>query len=195
MHKPAAIFSDTKVISRILDGDVNAFELLMKRHAQTVTNIAKKHVPHDQVEEVAHEVFIRAFKSLKSLKNRQKFEHWVSSIAAKTCCDFWRKRYRSKEISFSALSREHQNWLETVLSDKSSQSFDEQRHQKKARKVLDWALGRLPAKDRMAIELVYLEGLSGKEAAKLLGWSTANVKVRCFRARRKLEKILIKEKS
>jgi len=42
----------------------------------------------------------------------------------------------------------------------------------------------------MVVELIYLEGLSGKEAAELLGWSVANVKVRSFRARKKLQKLL-----
>ena len=46
----------------------------------------------------------------------------------------------------------------------------------------------------MVLELVYLEGLSGREAAKLMNWSTAKVKVRCLRARRKLEAYLIKLK-
>jgi len=51
-------------------------------------------------------------------------------------------------------------------------------------------LAKLRAEDRMVIELVYFEGLSVKEAAKLLGWSVANVKIRSFRARKKLEKTL-----
>ena len=55
---------------------------------------------------------------------------------------------------------------------------------------MDWALDQLTAKDRMVLELVYLEGLSGKEAAGLLGWSVANVKARSFRSRKKLQKLL-----
>jgi RNA polymerase sigma-70 factor (ECF subfamily) len=55
---------------------------------------------------------------------------------------------------------------------------------------LDWALDRLSAEDRMVLELVYLEGLSVKETAELLGWSVANVKVRSHRSRKKVEKLL-----
>jgi len=58
---------------------------------------------------------------------------------------------------------------------------------------LDWALERLPAEDRMVLELVYLEDRSVKEAARLLGWTAANVKVRSFRSRRKLHKLLNKQ--
>jgi RNA polymerase sigma-70 factor (ECF subfamily) len=59
--------------------------------------------------------------------------------------------------------------------------------------LLAWALGQLTPKDRMAITLIHLEGRSVKEAADLLGWSPANVKVRIFRARRKLRKIIARE--
>ncbi len=170
---------------------MNDFEVLLKRHASTVTNIVRKHIPPNQVEEVAHEVFIRAFKSLPGLRDKDKFKQWVSSIATKTCCDYWRKRYRSKEVPLSSFSRCHQKWLDNMLADDASRSFDDMCNRAEAKELLDWALGQLSANDRMAIELVYLEGLSGKEAAFLLGWSTANVKVRCFRARRKLEKILV----
>jgi RNA polymerase sigma-70 factor (ECF subfamily) len=56
--------------------------------------------------------------------------------------------------------------------------------------LLDWALAKLSPEDRMVIELVYLEELSVKEAADLLGWSAANVKVRSFRSRKKLHSLI-----
>jgi RNA polymerase sigma-70 factor (ECF subfamily) len=67
---------------------------------------------------------------------------------------------------------------------------DEREPQMEAREILNWALGKLSAGDRMILELVYLEGFSVKEAAELLGWTKANVKVRSFRARMKLEQLL-----
>jgi RNA polymerase sigma-70 factor (ECF subfamily) len=90
----------------------------------------------------------------------------------------------------STLTEKHQDWLEKVISDQSSRLFNEQSSQKEAREVLDWALDRLSPEDRMVLELVYLEGLSGKEAAELLGWSVANVKIRSHRSRKKLRKLL-----
>ena len=89
-----------------------------------------------------------------------------------------------------SLSEKHQNWLEQVISDQSGQSVHEKGFQNEARELLDWALGKLSAEDRIVLELVYLEGLSGKETADFLGWSVTNVKVRSFRSRKKLEKIL-----
>jgi RNA polymerase sigma-70 factor (ECF subfamily) len=51
-------------------------------------------------------------------------------------------------------------------------------------------LGRLSAEERIVLEMIYFEGLSGKEVAELLGWSIANVKIHSFRSRRKLRKLL-----
>ena len=90
----------------------------------------------------------------------------------------------------SSLSERHRGWLEEVLSDESEQGIEERGREKEAAELLDRALGELSAEERMIIELLYLEGLSGREAADLLGWSLANVKVRAFRSRRKLRKLL-----
>ncbi len=90
----------------------------------------------------------------------------------------------------SDLTESHREWLEASISDESDQSFEDHGRQKEAREVLDWALGKLSPEDRMVFELVYLEGLTGKEAANLLGWSVANVKVRSFRCRKKLKACL-----
>lgn len=184
--------SDIKIIRRVLNGDVNAFESLLIRHKDTVLKIVKKHVPYNDIEETTHNVFLRAYQSLPSFKGKSGFKQWLSSIAVRTCYDFWRRTYRSREVSMSSLTEKHQNWLEQVITEQSDQSINEKGSQNEARELLDWALGMLSAEDRMVMELVYLEGLSGKEAADLLGWTVANVKVRCFRSRKKLEKILEK---
>ena len=182
--------SDTEIVRRVLNGDSNAFEPLLIRYKDTVLKIVKKHVPYNDVEETIQNVFLRAFQSLPSFKGKSGFRQWLSSIAVRTCYDFWRKTYRSREVPMSALTEKHQRWLEQVIAGQSEQAVTEKGSQDEARELLDWALGRLSAEDRMVMELVYLEGLPGKEAASLLGWSVANVKVRCFRSRKKLEKIL-----
>ena len=182
--------SDTEIVRRVLKGDVNAFESLLIRYKDTVLKIVKKHVPYNDVEETIQNVFLRTYQSLPSFRGESGFKQWLSSIAVRTCYDFWRKTYRSREVPMSVLTEKHQNWLEQVITEQSEQAINEKGSQNEARELLDWALGRLSAEDRMVMELVYLEGLSGKEAADLLGWSVANVKVRCFRSRKKLEKIL-----
>jgi RNA polymerase sigma-70 factor (ECF subfamily) len=181
---------DEDIIRRIIDGEVNSFEYLLKKYQDHVLRIVKKHVPYHEVEEMAQEVFVRTYQALPGFKEEGSFKQWLSAIAVRTCYDFWRKQYRSKELPISDLTDSHRDWLEKTLSNQSDLSFNERSHVEEARELLDWALDRLSAGDRMVLELVYLEGLSVKEAAGLLGWSVSNVKVRSFRSRKKLEKIL-----
>ena len=190
MQQIANTETDAAIVQQVIDGNTNAFETLMKRYEQPVLGILKRHLPYNQVEETAQDVFVRAYQSLPGFKQSGSFRHWLSSIAVRTCYDHWRKHYRNREMPMSTLTEAQADWLEKTLSDTSGNAYEDLGRQKEAREVLDEALGRLSAEDRMVLELVYLEGLTGKEAAKLLGWSVANVKVRAFRSRKKLEKIL-----
>ena len=185
------IIGDEDIIRQVLNGDTNAYEYLIKKYKELVFGIVKKHIPYDQREELAHEVFVKAYQSLPSFKKKSNFRRWLSSIAVRTCYDFWRKRYQERELPISSLSEKQQNWLETTLETQSKQSFHELDKEHDAREVLDWALDRLSSEERIVLELVYLEGFSGEEAANLLGWSVTNVRVRAFRARRKLQKLLM----
>jgi len=190
MGKNSAINNDNEIICRVIEGDVNAFEHLLTKYKNYVFKIVNKHIPYDQVEEIAQDVFIRTYQSLPSFKGKSSFRQWLSKITVRTCYDFWRKSYRNREVPMSSLSEKQQNWLENVISDQSESSFYEHGRQNEAKEVLDYALDRLSPEERMILELIYLEGLSIKEAADLLGWSLANVKVRAFRSRKKLHKIM-----
>jgi RNA polymerase sigma-70 factor (ECF subfamily) len=181
---------DAEIVRQVLDGNVNAFEALLRRYELLVLKIVKKHVPRSEVEETAQNVFVRAYQSLPTFQGRSDFSQWLSSIAVRTCYDYWRKAYRSREIAMASLTEKHQDWLDQAISEGSEQAVHEQGSQKEAKELLDWALGKLSAGDRMVLDLVYLEELSVKEAADLLGWSVANVKVRSFRSKKKLEKLL-----
>lgn len=181
---------DDAMVARVLDGNPDAFEGIIARHEDRVLRILKKHLPPDCVEEIAQETFIRAYRSLPTYKGKGGLRGWLSAIALRTCYDFWRKRYRSPEFPMSDLSEEGKHRVEGVLAARSGERFREEDRRKEAEALLDWALDRLPPADRMVLELVYLEGKSVKEAAGLMGWSVANVKVRSFRSRKKLQKLL-----
>ena len=186
--------ADAEIVRRITDGDVNAYEHLMKKYKGYVFKIVNKHIPYEQVEETAQDVFVRAYQSLPNFKKKSSFKQWLAKITVRTCYDFWRKAYRNRELPMSSLTENQKDWLEKVIADQASQSFYEEGAQKEAAEVLNYALDRMSAEDRMVLELIYLEGLSGKEAAALLGWSVANVKIRSFRARKKLHKLLTEKK-
>lgn len=182
--------SDLVYISRVLNGERNAFAFLLKKYKMYVLKIVNRHIPYEDAEEVAHEAFIRVYESLAKFTGPEGFRHWIAAIATRTCYDHWRRAYRSKEVVMSSLGDEHREWLERVETSSTGVSIEDIGRQVEARDVLNWALARLTPEDRMVLELVYLEGLSVRETASLLGWSTTNVKIRSFRSRKKLRKLL-----
>lgn len=178
-----------------MEGRSQAFETLVQRYEGYVFGVAKRHVPAADVEDVAQEAFIRAYRSLPTYRGGGGgFKSWLGAVAIRTCYDYWRRAYRSRETPVGRLGPDHDRWLDSALAAESIRMLEEKGAADQAREVLEAALARLSAEDRLVLELVYLEGLSGREAADLLGWSAAKVKVRCFRARRKLEAFLLKQK-
>ncbi len=179
--------SDEQVVARVLAGDTQAFELLIRRHQDSVARIVGGKVPGQEVAEVAHQVFIRAFKALPGYSPTAPFGHWLATLAVRTCYDYWRERYRNRETPLASLSEAQRAWLRGRSSGRDAgrglETWD----------LLEWALAHLTPADRMALTMVHLEDRSVAEAAELLGWSTANVKVRCFRARARLRRLITEE--
>jgi len=141
-------------------------------------------VPRQEAPEVVHEVFIRAFVSLPGYRPEKPLSHWLSTLAVRACHDFWRERYRRKDSAEAALSLDLDDRRETP--NRTAGQFEAF----ESWQLLDWALGHLSPGDRMAVTLVHLEGWTMAEAARALGWSETVLKVRAFRARRKLRKII-----
>ncbi len=190
MPTHTTIVEDYDIVRRVIGGDINTFGFLVKKYQGHILSVVGNHIPYSQAEEVAHDVFVKAYQSLLTFKYKGGFKQWLSVIAVRTCCDYWRKEYRSREIPMSSCSEEEQKFVERASAKQSIQATSQENSQKEARELLDRALVKLSPEDKMALEMVYLEGLSAKEAAGLLGWSVANVKIRLFRSRKKLRKIL-----
>ena len=184
---------DEEIIRRVLVGDTDLFEELLMRYQEHVGRIVGGHVPREMVDEVAHDVFVRAYTSLPTYSFRTPFSHWLSTIAVRTCYDAWRTVSARKEVPLSGPSEvpdEQQQWTEHVLARESKERFDAMIQQQDATNLLQWALAQLSPENRMVMTLVHLEGHSVREAAELLGWTVVNVKVRSHRARQQLRKIL-----
>ena len=177
------------LIHRIRHGETDRFEELIRRHQGHVVRLVSRRVPTADVEEVAHDVFIRAYIGLAQYSKAVRFDHWLSGIAVRACVDFWRAQKR-KDLPVSHLTSDHHQWIEQVLASRSDENFRSRARQREAADVLDWALGHLSPENRAVLTLVYLEGHSVRDAARLLGWSLVTVKVRAHRARRLLRKIL-----
>ena len=188
-----SVLTDEEIIRRVVGGEVDLFEALIIRHRQHVGRIVTGHVPRDLVEEVTHEVFVRAYTSLPTYSFRMPFQHWLSTVAIRGCYDVWRNAAARKEVPFSELSNttdDERVWTEQVLAAESRERFEAVCRQREATDVLQRALAQLSAENRMVVTLIHLEGHSVREAADLLGWTVVNVKVRAHRARRQLRKIL-----
>lgn len=190
MRGNSANESDGEVIDRILGGDVDAFECLMDRYGEHVARIAGKRVPWGDAEEVVQDIFIRAYMSLSAYAGRGDFKGWLSKIAVRACCDYWREKYRRREKPVSALSEDQAKWLARATFERSARTHADGAESREARELVAWALGRLSIEDRAVLELVHIEERPVAEAARLLGWSVVNVKVRAYRSRKKLRAIL-----
>jgi RNA polymerase sigma-70 factor, ECF subfamily len=180
---------ESELVRRIRQGETERFAELIDRYQRHVGRIVGRRVPAERVRELVHEVFVKAYVNLAQFSDSVPFEHWLAGIAVRTCYDFWRERAR-EEVPVSALSEEHQRWIEQTLSSQSDRQFRDQTAKQDASEVLEWALRQLSPENRAVLTLVHLDGYSVREAAQLLGWSLVNVKVRAHRARRALRALL-----
>jgi RNA polymerase sigma-70 factor (ECF subfamily) len=181
---------ESRIIRQVLQGRVEDFEILLHRYQARVFQVVSRHVPRDMVSEVAGEVFFRAYRALPEYEARSTFGRWLTGIAVRCCYDYWRKNYRRRETVVSALSEDCRAWFNRALADQADEAFRQGRSREEARELIDFALAGLSADDRMIINLVYLEELPLKEAARLLGWTLIKVKVRAYRAKARMRQRL-----
>lgn len=181
--------ADDDLVRRVVAGETERFEDLLLRHGNHVRRIVGGHVPPDRVAEIAHDVFVKAYTGLGTYRFEEPFSHWLATIAIRTCYDYWRGQ-QAVDLPVSALTAEHQRWIDHVMAARSDEDFDEQARRQEAAEVLRWALAQLSPENRLVVTLVHLDGYSVRETAALLGWSVTNVKVRAYRARQALRNML-----
>jgi RNA polymerase sigma-70 factor (ECF subfamily) len=140
------------------------------------------------VEEVAQEVFLKAFTQLGSYEGRGSMEGWLNRIATNTCLNTLRKR--RPELTVSDLTEDENNWLDEKLSDVATELHHSSERKLVAADLADRVLGILSPEDRLAVTLIDGEDASIKEVAEMTGWSESKVKVRAFRARRKIREAM-----
>jgi RNA polymerase sigma-70 factor, ECF subfamily len=180
---------DAELIAAVLKGDAASFEPLIQRYQPRVFATARRYARREsEVEDIVQEVFIKAYQKLPSYRAEAPFEHWLMRLAVRTCYDFLRSHQRNREINASDFSEDEQSWLERVAVAPHEVDEDANAARDLIRKVLD----QLPADARLVIQLLEIEDRSVKEIAELTGWSETLVKVRAFRARAKMKKLLEK---
>lgn len=138
------------------------------------------------MEDIVQEIWLKAYRGLATYRGDAPFEHWLMRLAVRTCYDFLRAHQRSREAAFSELTREEEDWLETFAATEDDAPQDAEAARQLVRHVLD----QLSPPARLVIELLEIEGRSVKEIAKLTGWSLPLVKVRAFRARAEMKRVI-----
>ena len=176
-------------LERVRQRDEDAAAVLVERLYPLVIRIVRSHLPRRAAEEdLAQDVFVKMFTRLDQYQARPgtPFEHWVARLAVRTCLDALRAADRRPELRWGDLSEEQAAWLDFMLAD---QSATPDTSAGSAREVIEQLLSQLPPDDRLVISLIDLEEKTVREVSKMTGWSGTLVKVRAFRARRKLRKL------
>lgn len=181
--------SDAELIAAVLKGDSASFEPLIQKYQPRIFATARRYARREsEVEDIVQEVFIKAFQKLGSFRAEAPFEHWLMRLAVRTCYDFLRAHQRNRETAFTELSEPETDWLERFKVDPDDASD----HADAAKQLIDRVIEQLTPPARLIITLLEIEDRSVKEIAEITGWSIPLVKVRAFRARAEMKKILAK---
>jgi RNA polymerase sigma-70 factor (ECF subfamily) len=179
--------TEAELIAAVLKGDATSFEPLIQKYSPRVFATARRYARREsEVEDIAQEVWLKAFEKLGSFRGEAPFEHWLMRLAVRTCYDFLRGHQRNRETAFSELTEPEGDWLDRFVSQPDSDSEKAEA----ARQLVDRVLDQLSPAARLVITLLEIEERSVKEIAALTGWSVPLVKVRAFRARAEMRKIL-----
>jgi RNA polymerase sigma-70 factor (ECF subfamily) len=179
--------SEADLIAAARHGDTAAFEPLVRKYQPRVFATARRYARREsEVEDIVQEVFIKAFQKLEGFRGEAPFEHWLMRLAVRTCYDFLRSHQRNRETSFTELSDPETEWLDRFVAQPQSASEDAEA----ARQLVQSVLSRLSPAARLVITLLEIEERPVKEIAQLTGWSVPLVKVRAFRARAEMRKVL-----
>jgi len=133
---------------------------------------------------------MKAFTQLKSFEGRGSMEGWLTRIATNTCLNLIRSAKRRPESTVSDLTDAENRWLDTQLSDLASEPRHSVEQTLIAADLADRVLNVLSPEDQMALLMMDGEDASVKEVAEATGWSESKVKVRAFRARKKVREAM-----
>ena len=172
-------------IERVLQGDDQAFELIVRRYQKSLfAYMSRMGLAADVVEDLAQETFVRAYQHLSGFNpHRAAFSTWLFSIARHLCFAELRRQARQRPLDDGEIERI------ACAAGSPEREIDEWR----LRTAVHRALRGLSLDDRGALALAYVSELSGREAAQVLGCSQASYRTRLHRARQKLKLLLERE--
>ena len=179
--------TDRQLVDLALAGDELAYERIFERHKRRVASLAGRFFREPQeVEEMIQITFTKAYVQLGSFRGEH--EHslasWLNRIATNTCLNTLKQRANRIEDLVTALSDHEIEVLSVDLREKDAEELAVQRD------LLEKLLASLSADDRVLLQMLHAYEMSVAETAEVFGWSRAKVKVRAFRARRSLNRVL-----
>jgi len=183
--KPGAD-QEAEWIEKCQHGEREAFGHLVERYQRRVFSIVFHLLRRaDQAEDLAQEIFMKAFLAIRSYNFQASFGTWLSQIAVNHCYDYLR-RERVSRVSYRWQLAENQvRDLEGRLASPGRGELSAEQHIA-LRDLVGKLLERAPAEDRTVLALKELEGLSVEEIAEILKLKPGTVKVRLHRARKRM---------
>ncbi|WP_221030050.1 RNA polymerase sigma factor [Actomonas aquatica] len=177
-------------LEQVRAGSQSAARELVEELYPQVIKIVRRRLPRWVGEEdLAQEVFLKMFTRLDQYRGDMPFPHWVSRIAVTTGIDHLRKQQRRPELRWADLSEGEAQVLDAVTADTSAEDAGEALA---ARELLAKLMSQLKPDDQLVLQLLDLEQKTLVEVSEETGWNTTLIKVRAFRARRKLQTLLKK---
>lgn len=173
--------TDNEIITRVLRGEHQLFADLVSRYQNFVFTLALRYAPlREDAEEIAQDVFVKAYKALKDFRGESKFSTWLYSIVNSTSITFLRK----KKLDIHSLDNEHV----FEAADSQVSGMDANQVENKSRvAMVTRAIQLLSPDDAKLITLFYKAEQSLDEIAQIMDLETNTVKVKLFRARTRLK--------
>ena len=173
--------TDIEIISAVLSGNQQAYAQIIQRHKAFVFTLVLRYIKsREDAEEVAQDVFVKAYRALADFKGASKFSTWLYTIVNTTCISFLRK----KKLETHSLDNE--KVFESIENRDSGMNAN-QIEQKSKLAMVNNAIGLLNPDDAEIVTLFYKGEQSLEEIAKILGIEANAVKVRLHRARTRLK--------
>lgn len=172
--------NDLIYIYKIKQGDITAFSKLIDKYKDMAFNIAYQLTNNkEDAEEICQDAFVKIYKSIKDFKGRSKFSTWLYSIVHNTAISKLRKK------SLNTLNIDELNGYE-INHIEDTQSQISLLNKKDQIKYINKALEYLDTEDRIIISLYYMEEKRINEISEITGINDNNIKIRLFRARKKM---------
>jgi RNA polymerase sigma factor (sigma-70 family) len=183
---PELNFDVAACVERVRQRDEEAARALFRHLYPLVARLVRSHLPRrTSQEDLVQTVFMKMFANLDRFSGAVPLEHWVSRIVVNACLNQLAAEKARPELRWADLSEEQTEALEAVTAGPEEL---EPGRSLAAREIVEKLLGQLAPADRLLLTLLHLEGRSVEEVRKITGWNGPVIKVRAFRARRKLRK-------